>query len=128
MDTDAETNVINIEDKTLEQIKPYSPIKDSGESLKAFMGLFKPAAVRCSPIVIEFIEAPLPKVSHVRQVTDDWKEKWNLPMVTNRYIKKEFFISTGLCICCNISLSFDVFIKCFHNTKFSTFHKKCLMF
>ena len=65
---------------------------DSALSMAAFFRMFQKPTPKPATIVVKLIEAPFPKISHVRQQGDEEKDaKWNLEMVRNRFVKEEYF-------------------------------------
>ncbi|CAB4026912.1 Hypothetical predicted protein [Paramuricea clavata] len=63
----------------------------STSSMAVFLSLFQKPTPKPSTMVVQLIEAPFPKVTHVRQQDDEKDTKWNLPMIRNRFIKEEYF-------------------------------------
>ena len=68
--------------------------RDSALSISAFSPRFQKPLVKTSSVIVQFTEAPFPKVSHVRQQDEEYT-KWNLPMVRNRFVKEEYFFMLG---------------------------------
>ncbi len=69
---------------------------DSTISMAAFLGMFQKPILKPCTVVVELIEAPFPKVSHVRQQHNEEKDtKWKLPMIRNRFVKEEYFFMPG---------------------------------
>ena len=65
---------------------------NSALSMPAFFSIFEKAVPKPVAVVVQLIEAPFPKVSHVQQQNDDMKDtKWKLPMIRNRFVKEEYF-------------------------------------
>ncbi|XP_028395405.1 biorientation of chromosomes in cell division protein 1-like 1 [Dendronephthya gigantea] len=67
------------------------PIDDSSASLNAFLSMFKKPTTKASPVPVQFVEAPFPKISHVQQKDEANDMKWNLPIVWNRFVKEDYF-------------------------------------
>lgn len=66
-------------------------------SMTAFMGMFEKETLAKPCVVVQLIEAPFPKISHVRQLSVENEGMCKLPMVRNRFIREEYFIVPGKC-------------------------------
>ena len=73
----------------------YSPVKDVSQRMQEFMGMFKTSPTKSNVPVVQLFDAPFPKVSHVLQVDNELQQKWDLQTFNDRFVKEEFFSSTG---------------------------------
>ena len=67
---------------------------DPAPSRTASSLMFDGPLVKTCTDVVQFIEAPFPEVTHVRQQEEKYA-KWNLSMVRNKFVKKEYFFTLG---------------------------------
>ena len=107
---EAATNVVEVQDDSrtfqtsdlLKQddnnpsiVKPSDlsvPNNNSAIGMPTFFSMFEKAVPKPVAVVVQLIEAPFPKVSHVQQQNDDMKDtKWKLPMIRSRFVKEEYF-------------------------------------
>ena len=68
---------------------------ESTSSMAVFLSMFQKPTPKPSTVVVQLIEAPFPKVPHVRQQDDEKDTKWNLAMIRNRFVKEEYFFMLG---------------------------------
>ena len=67
---------------------------DPAPSITASSLMFDEPLVKACTAVVQFIEAPFPKVTHVRQQEQKYT-KWNLSMIRNKFVKEEYFFTLG---------------------------------